>query len=140
MKSKRGRAFEKGVLWSRGLFKDFDGGMGIPRRQYVKNGTLINGKSQKCDFYYDRFAKAQLKSEKFVGAFAKSNKPACEVICAPGTIKSGAADTMIKKARRRVKYLKANGYPKANVYPAGYLTHVIWVLLEPPQTYGFMSA
>jgi formate dehydrogenase iron-sulfur subunit len=120
-------------------FKDFGGGTGIPRRQYVKNGTPISGKSYKCDFCYDRFGKAQLKSGKFVGAFAKSNRPACEVTCGPGAIKSGAANTMMNKATKRVKYLKNHGYPDANVYPNDFPTHVIWVLTEKPEVYGLSS-
>ena len=112
--------------------------LGIPRMNYVKNGSPVSTKMMKCDFCYNRLG---LKGQALglpVGTFASTLKPACEVTCAPGAIKSGPADTIKRKANKRVTYLKANGYPNANVYPASLPTHVIWVLLEPPQTYGLM--
>jgi formate dehydrogenase iron-sulfur subunit len=114
--------------------------IGIPKRDYVKNGSPVTTKMMKCDFCYNRLGLNGQALGLPVGAFASTLKPACEVTCAPGAIKSGPADKMKRKANKRVTYLKANGYPNANVYPAGLLTHVIWVLLEPPYVYGIVSA
>jgi formate dehydrogenase iron-sulfur subunit len=108
-------------------------GMGVPRWKYVKDGELQGEKMRKCDFCYDRFPNTDLKK----GEFANSRKPACEVTCTPGAIKSGKADTILKKAKSRVRYLKRHGYPNANIYPlGGDHTHVVWVLAEDPKAYG----
>jgi formate dehydrogenase iron-sulfur subunit len=123
--------------------------IGIPRKDYVKNGGLVSTKMMKCDFCYNRFGAQGNALGLPIGDFANTRKPACEVTCAPGAIKSysinspdeGKICTKIKnKAKQRVTFLKANGYPNANVYPNKYLTHVVWVLLEPPSTYGFIDA
>jgi len=118
--------------------KDGDGlsPIGIPRRDYVKNGSPVTTKMEKCDFCYNRWP---AKPESAVLPVA-SRKPACMAACPPGAMMFGAADTMKRKANKRVTYLKANGYPNANVYPAGLQTHVIWVLLEAPGTYGIVPA
>jgi formate dehydrogenase iron-sulfur subunit len=110
--------------------------VGIPR--YRKNdGTLLaDGKMNKCDFCYDRFRNATLKAAPYDGAFAKSNKPACQLACPTKAITSGKYDKMKRKANRRVRYLQANGYPNATKYPKGLPTHVIWVLLEDHSAYG----
>lgn len=123
-----------------------DGAIGIPRRSYVmQGGGPVETKMRKCDFCYNRFGNAKLRGDfdpippsdvKYKG----SNKPSCQLTCAPGAILSGNADKMKRKAKRRVNYLKANGHPNANVYPSGLLTHVIWVLTEPPEAYGVVSA
>jgi formate dehydrogenase iron-sulfur subunit len=121
-------------------FKISDLGLGIPRWKYMKDGSLVGSKMKKCDFCYNRFSHPDLVSPPFVSTdgLTTSNKPACAVTCPPGAIKVGAADTMKKKANKRVTYLKANGYPNANVYPTqlSIPTHVIWVLLEDPSVYG----
>jgi formate dehydrogenase iron-sulfur subunit len=129
--------------------KDESSRIGIPKRDYVKNGSPVTTKSMKCDFCYNRFGAQGTALGLPAGVFANTRKPACEVTCAPGAIKSysitsavaGKICTKIKnKANQRVTFLKANGYPNANVYPAGYQTHVVWVLLEQPSTYGFVNA
>ena len=116
-------------------FKTF--GMGIPKRNYVRNGSPVETKMQKCDLCYDRWPG---NPASVVLPDASSKKPACMVTCPPGAIMFGAADAMKRKANKRVTILKANGYPNANVYPAGVQTHVIWVLLEPPVVYGIVPA
>jgi|SRR3972149_2771574 len=123
-----------------------DGGslspIGIPKREYVKDGSPVSTVMRKCDFCYNRFTSLELKSTPFVSTDGKTKSalPACQVTCPPGAIMSGAADTMKRKAKKRVEYLKANGYPNANVYPAGLLTHVLWVLTEAPSVYGIVPA
>jgi formate dehydrogenase iron-sulfur subunit len=128
----------------------FDGAIGIPRKDYVKDGSPgTTGKMMKCDFCYNRFGAQGNALGLPIGDFANTRKPACEVTCAPGAIKSYSVNSTVpakictkikNKAKQRVTFLKANGYPNANVYPAGYQTHVVWVLLEPPTTYGLVSA
>jgi formate dehydrogenase iron-sulfur subunit len=115
-------------------FKVSGDGIGVPRWKYMKNGVLTGDKMKKCDFCYNRFGNTALP----IGTFANTQKPACQVTCAPGAISSGVADTVFNKAKKRVTYLKANGHPNANVYPNqnGLKTHVIWVLLENPTVYG----
>jgi len=111
--------------------------VGVPKLDYVKNGSPVATKMQKCDLCYNRWPVG--KAEAAVLPVA-SRKPACMIACPPGAMMFGGADTMRRKANKRVTYLKANGYPNANVYPAGLQTHVIWVLLEAPVTYGIVPA
>jgi len=116
---------------------DGDELLGIPRYQLNNGGTLADGRANKCDFCYDRWANATLMAVPYKGYFAKSNKPACQVACPTGAIKTYDRETARKKANKRVTYLKANGYPNANVYPNGAITGVMWVLLEDAQSvYG----
>jgi formate dehydrogenase iron-sulfur subunit len=119
------------------MFKN-GGGTGIPKWRYVKDGSPEGEKMRKCDFCYNRFTNLDLKSPPFVSADGKTKSalPSCQVTCPPGAIKSGAADAMWTQATRRVNYLKTHGYPNANVYPADFPTHVIWVLIESPEVYG----
>jgi Fe-S-cluster-containing dehydrogenase component len=110
-------------------------------------GTWPAGKSSKankCDFCYDRAGNTTLKSSPykssctFDGKIVKSNKPACQVVCPTGAITTGTGGNAAAtaKAQERVDYLLANGYPRAGVYPAGWGTHVKWVLLDLPVRYG----
>ena len=121
-------------------FKVSGDGLGIPRWKYEKDGVLIGDKMTKCDFCYNRFAHPDLLAAPFVSTdgLTKSAKPACQVTCPPGAIVSGTADTQLNKANKRVTYLKAHGYPNANVYPnqTGMKTHVIWILTDAPSAYG----
>jgi formate dehydrogenase iron-sulfur subunit len=116
-----------------------DPALGIPRYRLNNGDTLPDGRTNKCDFCYDRWTNTALKAPPFAGVFAKSKKSACEIVCPTGAIKTGGNDKMRRKARRRVKYLQANGYPNANVYPAEYQTQVIWVLLDEPSVYGIVG-
>ena len=120
--------------------------LGLPR--YLKlDGSELDGRANKCDFCYDRFGDEDLKGvndppayggeeARFKGYFNKSNKPACELACTTGAIKSGKAEKIWTKAHRRAKKLKNKlGFPNACVYPS-IPTHVIWVLKEDPECYG----
>jgi formate dehydrogenase iron-sulfur subunit len=123
------------------MFKN-GGGTGIPRWQYVKDGSPVQSKMWKCDLCYNRMNTSPeamvLKASPFLSTDGKTKSalPACKVTCPPGAIKFGAADAMLTQANKRVNYLKTHGYPNANVYPADFPTHVIWVLVESPETYG----
>ena len=110
---------------------------GIPKFGYTRDGAPVETKAMKCDFCYDRFKKND-DLKRITGKFAKSNRPACELTCPPAAIKSGSADKIWKTANRRVKKLKENGFPDANVYPS-LPSHVVWVLAEKPQVYGQIS-
>jgi formate dehydrogenase iron-sulfur subunit len=109
--------------------------LGIPR--YLKNNgdPLPDGRANKCDFCYDRWGNATLKADPYLGFFAKSNKPACQVACPTGAIITGRPGGINNKANDRVEYLQANGYPNAHVYP-GIPTRVKWILLEDTSLYG----
>ena len=114
------------------------GPVGIPRYTMNNGEILGKGKANKCDFCYDRW-KAKiggdpnpLKEAPFNGEFAKSAKPACELVCPTGAISTGTPRAKRREAEEKVLELKANGYPKANVYPQSYETQVIWVLLDDP--------
>ncbi|MFH1025102.1 MAG: 4Fe-4S dicluster domain-containing protein [Nitrospirota bacterium] len=121
------------------------GRIGVPKYNYEKDGPVTTV-MRKCDFCYNRMNASpeatKLKALPFISADGKTKSalPACQVTCPPGAIMSGAADPMKRKAKRRVTYLIANGYPNANVYPAGLQTHVIWVLTELPAAYGIVPA
>jgi Fe-S-cluster-containing dehydrogenase component len=123
------------------------GVMGIPKWKYTKDSVLSGSKMRKCDFCFDRWkTKSGLKNPPFVSQELLPNGkpavtsavPACQVTCPPGAITSGGAGATLKKANSRVNYLKANGYPNANVYPDQYTdqTHVIWILTENKSVYG----
>ena len=124
----------------------------IPRYRLNNGSTLPDGRANKCDFCYDRWGDSVLKGgidaptpqdgARYKGTFAKSKKCACEIVCPTGAIRTGGNAKMRRKAERRATYLQANGYPNANVYPAGYETQVIWVLLEDPaiSVYGVVEA
>jgi formate dehydrogenase iron-sulfur subunit len=119
--------------------------LGIPR--YRKNdgsvlvtGSPMDGKANKCDFCYDRWRNANLKTGLYKGTFARSNRPACELVCPTGAIKTGEFVKIRRKANRRVRYLQANGYPNAQKYPSGLVTHVIWVLQDDRHVYGLPGA
>jgi formate dehydrogenase iron-sulfur subunit len=117
-------------------------GTGIPKWKYEKNGNPVETKMRKCDFCYNRLNTSPeamvLKSPPFVSTDGKTKSalPSCQVTCIPGAITSGKADAMWTKATKRVNYLKTHGYPDANIYPADFPTHVIWVLIEKPEVYG----
>jgi formate dehydrogenase iron-sulfur subunit len=112
----------------------------IPRYRLNNGSALADGRANKCDFCYDRWRNATLKAPPYDGVFAKSKKCACELVCPTGAIKTGGNAKMRRKAERRVADLQANGYPNANVYPAGYETQIIWVLLDDRSVYGLVGA
>jgi len=114
--------------------------LGIPRYRLNNGSPLPDGKANKCDFCYDRWRNAMLKGTPYNGKFAKSKKPACELVCPTGAIITGEHVKIGRKAKRRVRYLQANGYPNANKYPSGFPTQVIWVLLEDHTVYGIAGA
>jgi Fe-S-cluster-containing dehydrogenase component len=109
--------------------------LGIPRWKYSLNGGLEGSVMRKCDFCLNRWP-----SQPDLGLPPLSRKPACMVTCPPGAIKFGPADKMWSKAKNRRNYLRVNGYANANIYPAGFQTHVIWVLTELPGHYGLVEA
>jgi len=114
--------------------------LGIPRYQKNNGDPLPGGKANKCDFCYDRWGNAILKADPYLGYFARSNRPACQVACPTGAITTWKRGAARNKAIARVAYLQENGYPNANVYPVGLTTGVVWVLLEAPSEYGQVDA
>jgi formate dehydrogenase iron-sulfur subunit len=116
----------------------------------------LNLPAQKCDFCYDKFNNATLRGDsdpgdpqlggRFKGAFAKgsgdpafSNRPACEVACPTGALRTNWHTKLIPFAQNRVAYLQANGFPHACLYPApdpSVNSHMLWVLTEGPYAYG----
>ena len=64
----------------------------------------------------------------------------CELVCPTGAISTGNMEKKRREAEARVSYLKTNGFPNANIYPNGFKTQVIWVLLEPYYEYGLVQA
>jgi Fe-S-cluster-containing dehydrogenase component len=116
----------------------------VPKNIYVKNTVEVATKMRKCDLCYNRMNASPEATEmknppfKSTDGKTKSALPACLVTCPPGAITWGNADPMLTKAKNRVKYLKANGHPNARIYPpqTSWPSHVIWILLEPKETYG----
>jgi formate dehydrogenase iron-sulfur subunit len=121
---------------------------GVPRRR-LNNGAQLAGKKNKkmnkCDFCYDRWKPTfrgvtnPLKSGPYNGVFARSDRPACELVCPTGAITTGFQAQITAEAAARVDYLKANGYPDANVYPAGWQCQVNWVLLYKTAWYDLVA-
>jgi formate dehydrogenase iron-sulfur subunit len=114
--------------------------VGIPKYRQNNGSLLAGGKMNKCDFCVDRWPHATLNAAPYWGAFANSRKPACQIACPTGAIITGSHTRIRRKANRRVRYLQANGYPNATRYPNGYMTQVIWVLLEDHHAYGIPGA
>ncbi|MDH7479486.1 MAG: 4Fe-4S dicluster domain-containing protein [Syntrophomonadaceae bacterium] len=63
--------------------------------------------------------------------------PACAKTCPTGSIKYGPREVLLKEAEARVAFLKANGYPNANIYnPAGVGgTNKVYILADTPDKY-----
>lgn len=122
--------------------------LGIPRWQYtdwtgfspVDNST-DKPRTDKCDFCEDRKASSPVSHPPFTpGVFTDSDIPACELVCPTDAILSGTSSDVQAAAEARVLWLKANGYPNADLYPAGFSTHVKWILTEDPIDYGVKPA
>ncbi len=65
--------------------------------------------------------------------------PACARTCAPGAIKFGYRDELLEEARGRVKYLRANGFPRATIYgetELGSGTNKLYILTDTPDKFG----
>ena len=108
-----------------------DGVIGIPKREYVKDGSPELTVMRKCDLCYDRFSNSALK--------AQNRRPACQAACPPGAISFGDADPILAEAINRVNYLRTHGWPNAKIYPGQSgddATHVIWVLTQNESRYG----
>ncbi len=82
------------------------------------------GVVQKCTLCYDRVSNGL--------------PPACVKACPTGALTTGTLAELEAAAQRRVAQLKAAGYPAANVYGLSEMggTHVLYVLLKHPSTYG----
>lgn len=121
--------------------------LGMPRRR-LNDGNQLKpkGRMNKCDFCYDRWKNNlkwgpnPLKGVPYNGAFARSDRPACELACPTGAVTTGGRNAKLAEAAAKVDYLYANGYPDANLYPAGWPTHVIWVLQYRVGVYGLAQA
>jgi len=86
------------------------------------------GKSYKCNMCQERITNGE--------------QPACVKTCPPGAMSFGERSAMVAKGQARVEYLKAHGFPNANLYGANLLGGLgrMYVLLEPPAVYGLPEA
>jgi formate dehydrogenase iron-sulfur subunit len=119
--------------------------LGIPRYQYVDwngNPQPVKARADKCDLCHDRrLSTSDVNSPPFTpGVFTDSNIPACELACPTDAILFGEESAVQAVADARIAELKANGYPKADIYPRGFGTHVKWILTEDPLDYGVTPA
>lgn len=82
------------------------------------------GTARKCTFCESRLT--------------ESNEPVCAEACPMDAIEFGGIDDMLSKARARVKHLKSNGFPNANLYGHRELggLKVLYVLPDSPATSG----
>jgi Fe-S-cluster-containing dehydrogenase component len=136
---------------------------GIPRFEYTKDSVVHEPKGtkdppqpvgMKCDFCYDRFKNLTLQGAvldapdpqtggRYRGAFGRpsgdppfSHRPACELVCPTGAIRTHLVSTVRQYATNRMNFVKANGYPNANLYPPLEVeSHMVWLLLEDPSAY-----
>lgn len=82
------------------------------------------GTARKCTFCIDRISNGK--------------KPACAAACPTGAIQFGERTDLLATAKTRVKALKSDSYPNANLYgehESGGL-HVLYVLTDQPPVYG----
>jgi len=73
-----------------------------------------------------------------IGRTSNGEIPACADACTTGAIQFGDRTDLIETAGKRVKELKAEGYPKSNLYgekESGGL-HILYVLTDRPSVYG----
>jgi len=82
------------------------------------------GVVEKCTLCYDRVSNGL--------------EPACVKACPTGALYSGRYAEMKAMAEQRLAALKSAGYDQANVYGLAEMggTHVLYVLLKHPSTYG----
>ncbi len=143
-------------------FKSGDPPIGVIRFEYTKDSVVHEPKGtkdppqpvgMKCDFCYDRFKNLTLQGAddppdpqdggRFRGAFGRSSgdptfshRPACELACPTGAIRTHRVSTVRIYATNRMNFLKVNGYPNANIYPPLEVeTHMIWLLVEDTSAY-----
>lgn len=81
-------------------------------------------KAYKCTFCQDRITNGLI--------------PACVKTCPPGALSWGEREQMVSKAKARVEWLKARGYPEARLYGENELDGLgrLFVLTAPPSAYG----
>lgn len=66
-------------------------------------------------------------------------KPACARTCPTGALTHGYRDELLAQARDRVKYLQANGFPRATIYGENELgtgTNKLYILTDTPDKFG----
>ena len=82
-------------------------------------------KSTKCDLCFDRIEEGMT--------------PSCAKTCTADALQFAPYEEIEEIARQRVKELQEDGYPDANVFnPQGVGgVHMIYVLPEKPEVYGF---
>ena len=83
-----------------------------------------DGKIDKCTLCLDRLEEGQI--------------PACVKTCQPEALKFGPREEMLEIGRKRVEFLKAKGFDKAELYGEKEMggLHVLHVLKFGPEAYG----
>ena len=86
------------------------------------------GTARKCTFCIDRISNGE--------------QPACADACPTGAIQFGERNDLLAAAKTRVKALRADGHPNANLFgehESGGL-HILYVLTDQPSVYGLPEA
>jgi len=91
----------------------------VPHKDEHDLGTV-----RKCTFCIDRTSNGE--------------QPACADACPTGAIQFGERTDLIAVAKTRVKDLKADGHPNANLYGEHELggLHILYVLTDRPSVFG----
>ncbi|HEX3011354.1 MAG TPA: 4Fe-4S dicluster domain-containing protein [Syntrophomonadaceae bacterium] len=93
-----------------------------------------------CPFDIPKYHKREDKVTKCTLCYERveaGEQPACAKTCVAGALKFGDRDELLSEARERVKYLRANGFPRATIYGELELggTNNLYILTDTPDKF-----
>lgn len=97
--------------------------------------------SYACPFFIPKYLKREDKVTKCTLCYERVEAgeiPACVKTCPSGALKFGNREELVAEAEERVKFLRANGFPRATIYGKLELggTNNLYILTDTPDKYG----